>query len=278
MKNSSVGSTISRCPPAYRVSRKRPGGAQGVGVAASSMSPFWPTALSRTGDLGLPRVWSWGPRHRARAARGWRCPSTRCEKKENPMSLHHSLSRVPLRAARWSATHPWRAIGAWLAFVIIAVGLAVAIPTKSTTDADYGVGDSGKAASLVRGAGLEPLPTEDVLVRARAGTPFDEAAARAVADEVATGMRGVPAVREVSVQASPKGGAFLVDVQLARGTDDVDALQKVTDVAQEAHPDLRISQAGDVSLDNGINDRVGEDLASAEGISLPITLLLMLLA
>ncbi|WP_183407142.1 MMPL family transporter [Nocardioides marmorisolisilvae] len=194
------------------------------------------------------------------------------------MSLHQSLSRVPLRAARWSATHPWRAIGAWMAFVILAVGLAVAIPTKSTTDADYGVGDSGKAAALVRGAGMEALPTEDVLVRARAGAALDATAAKAAAEDVATKMRALPRVHEASVQLSPKGSAYLVDIQLARGTDNVDALQKVTDAAQKAHPDLRISQAGDVSLDNGVNDRVGEDLSSAEGISLPITLLLMLLA
>ena len=31
---------------------------------------------------------------------------------------------VPLRAARWSATHPWRAILGWLALVVVAVGLA----------------------------------------------------------------------------------------------------------------------------------------------------------
>ena len=194
------------------------------------------------------------------------------------MSLHQSLTQIPLKAARWSATHPWRAIGAWLAFVIVAVGLAVAIPTRSTTDADYGVGDSGKAAALVRGAGMEALPTEDVLVRAKPGTAFDQAASRSVAEDIASRMRDLPQVHGASVQASPQGTAYLVDVQLARGTDDVDALQQVTDAAQEAHPGLRISQAGDVSLDGGINDRVAQDLSSAEGISLPITLLLMLLA
>jgi RND superfamily putative drug exporter len=185
---------------------------------------------------------------------------------------------VPLRAARWSATHPGRAIGAWFAFVLVAVGLAVAIPTAQTDDADYGVGDSGKAAALVRGVGLDALPSEDVLVRAPEGASLDRAAAKSAADDIATQVRDVPKVQEVSVQESPEGTAYLVDVQLARGTDDVDALQTITDAAQKAHPDLRISQAGDVSLDNGIDDRVGEDLSSAEGISLPITLLLMLLA
>ena len=37
------------------------------------------------------------------------------------MSFRHTLSELPLRAARWSANHPGRAIGAWFAFVLIAV-------------------------------------------------------------------------------------------------------------------------------------------------------------
>ena len=29
------------------------------------------------------------------------------------MSVTNALAGVPLKAARWSAEHPWRAIGAW---------------------------------------------------------------------------------------------------------------------------------------------------------------------
>jgi RND superfamily putative drug exporter len=199
------------------------------------------------------------------------------------MSLSHTphgnkLSAVPLRAARWSATHPWRAIGAWLAFVLIAVGMAVAIPTSETTDADYDIGDSGKAAALVRESGLDGLDTEDVLIVGRNGT-FDSDAAGAVAAGIVKDMRALPDVKTVAEPTvSPSGKAVLVDIELVRGTDDVAALQKVTDAAAKAHPDLSIRQAGDISIDDGINDRVGDDLASAEGISLPITLILMLLA
>src|ERR1700712_3842577 len=91
------------------------------------------------------------------------------------------LAAVPLRAARWSATHPWRAIGAWLAFVLISVGLAVAIPTQQTTDADYDIGDSGRAAALTRGAGLDGLPSEDILVAARGAAGINRPAAEALA-------------------------------------------------------------------------------------------------
>ncbi|MCW2784486.1 MAG: transporter [Marmoricola sp.] len=198
---------------------------------------------------------------------------------QNEPRSENPLTALPLRAARWSATHPWRAIGAWLAFVVIAVCLAVAIPTKSTTDADYDIGDSGRAAAILRTHGMDNRPTEDVLIRAVPGGSFDRAAAEAVATTIAGQMKAQPHVVKVAdPQLSPSGTSVLVDIELARGTDDIDALQKVTDQAQRAHQDLRIAESGDVSIDNGVNDRVGKDLSSAEGISLPITLILMLIA
>ena len=60
------------------------------------------------------------------------------------------LTEIPRRAARWSATHPWRAILAWLAFVLVAVGLAIAVPTEDTKDSDYRLGESGRAEASSR--------------------------------------------------------------------------------------------------------------------------------
>lgn len=199
------------------------------------------------------------------------------------MATRTALAGVPLRIARWSATHPWRAIGGWFAFVCVAVALAVLVPTQQTTDEDYGTGDSRRAEQIVRDAGMAGLPTEDVLVTARGSAGLDGEEVReealSAADDIAAGMRGLPGVTEVSSpQWSPDRTALLVDVRLADGTDDVDALKTVTAQAQRAHPDLSIGQAGDVSIGQEIDDRVAEDLRSAEGISLPVTLVLMLLA
>ncbi|WP_238408829.1 MMPL family transporter [Pimelobacter simplex] len=192
------------------------------------------------------------------------------------MSL--SPSALPTRAARWSATHPWRAIGAWLAFVVIAVGLAATIPTNEVDDADYRVGESGRAEASVERAGLDEPPAENVLIRARSGR-LDAADGQAAADQVADRMRTTPGVAGVGdAVPSADGTALLVPVELT--SDDVDAapLLKATAAVQEAHPDLVVAQAGDVTIDEAIDERVGEDLHSAEFISLPITLVLMLLA
>ena len=81
-------------------------------------------------------------------------------------------------------------------------------------------------------------------------------------------------------QAQPNAdrSALLISIQLARDQDDASALQSVTKRVQADHPDLQVREAGDISIDSSINDRVGSDLGSAEGISLPVTLVLMLLA
>ncbi len=63
-----------------------------------------------------------------------------------------------------------------------------------------------------------------------------------------------------------------------RSADHVGALLDATAAVQKAHPDLEVAQAGSASLDAGINDKVGEDLASAESLSLPITFLILLVA
>ncbi|MCD4534634.1 MMPL family transporter [Nocardioides sp. cx-169] len=189
------------------------------------------------------------------------------------------LTVLPLRAARWSATHPWRAIAAWLSFVVLAVGLASVVSGVETEDADYRLGESGRADELVLEAGLDRPDSESVLITAGDGDLDREAAERAAA-RIAGGMAGLEGVDAVAApQWSPDGTALLVAVQLARdGEVDVDPLREVTAAAQAAEPGLEIRQAGDVSLDEAIDERVGDDLAAAEGISVPITLVLMLVA
>jgi RND superfamily putative drug exporter len=193
----------------------------------------------------------------------------------------HRLAAVPIRVARWSARHPWRAIGGWFAFVAVAVGLAVMVPTHETTDADYDLGDSGRAAAIVRDAGLGGRPSEDVLITAPHGA-LDRSSAEAAAAEVGAGMKALPQVAAVAApQWSEDGRALLVDVQVTKEAEDagdVAALQKVTRAVQADHRDLRVRQAGEISVGNAIDDRVGTDLSSAEGSSLPLTLVLMLLA
>ncbi|HET6940333.1 MAG TPA: MMPL family transporter, partial [Nocardioides sp.] len=166
----------------------------------------------------------------------------------------------------------------WVAFVAFAIGLATMVPTQETVDSDYRLGESGRADAMVSAAGFQDPNTEQVLIAAQKGA-FDQAQAEQAASAVVTGMETLQGVAKVDEpQLSPNGTAYLVSVQLARDQEDVSALQAVTKDVQAEFPQLEVRQSGDVSLDDAINNRVADDLSSAETLSLPVTLILMLLA
>jgi RND superfamily putative drug exporter len=189
------------------------------------------------------------------------------------------VARVPLRAARWSASHPWRAIAAWFAFVAVAVALATLIPTKQTTDADYRLGESGRADAMAASGHFADDQIENVLITARDGGRPSATEVDRVAGELKTGLSGVHGVTQVEAPQWNAGRtAALVDVHLKSTVDDASQVQARTAAIARAHAELRVREAGDVSINTAIDDRVAEDLHSAEGISLPITVILMLLA
>jgi len=189
------------------------------------------------------------------------------------------VARVPLRAARWSASHPWRAIGAWFAFVAVAVALAAVIPTKQTTDADYRLGESGRADAMSSAGHFADDQVESVLITARDGGAPSPTEVAQVGSRLRADLTGVPGVTQVTEPQWNAGrSAALIDVHLKSTVDDASQVQARTAAIARAHADLRVREAGDVSVNTAINDRVAEDLHSAEGISLPITVLLMLLA
>ncbi len=192
--------------------------------------------------------------------------------------MGNPLTAVPMKAARWSAEHPWRAILGWIAFVAFAVGLAVAIPANEATDADYRIGESGRADAMVAQAGLEQPNTENILITS-ASDALDKGQAEQAAAAVVTGAKAADGVASVAKpQWNEDRTALLVSVELKEDVDDAAAVQAVTDGVQEDFSGLQVREAGDVSVDAAINDRVAEDLGSAETISLPVTLILMALA
>ncbi|WP_127480351.1 MMPL family transporter [Nocardioides pantholopis] len=198
--------------------------------------------------------------------------------------MSNPLTAVPMRAARWSAAHPWRAILGWLALVVVAVGLAVLIPAQETSDADYRVGESGRADELVEAADLGAPDTEHVLLTARGGGPLDRSEVDAAAAELSRRADALSGVTAVSpVQWSEAGTAALVSIELEDDAEGVSAglaegLADATASVRADHAGLEVRQAGDHTLDEAINERVADDLGSAELISVPVTLLLMLLA
>jgi putative drug exporter of the RND superfamily len=193
-----------------------------------------------------------------------------------------SKRRTTAAVARWSAEHPWRALLVWLLFIAAAIAAGSAISTKQVSNADSRVGESGRADQIITDAGLKAPDTENVLITARSGQ-LDHAEATQAASDIAAQMADVPGVAQVERPVwSADGEALLLPITLDKNVVDRDVdvgpMLDVTDAAQDDHQNLAIDEAGALSVNDAINTRVGEDLAKAEGLSLPITLVIMLVA
>jgi uncharacterized membrane protein YdfJ with MMPL/SSD domain len=191
------------------------------------------------------------------------------------------------RAGRWSAQHRKKAIFGWLAFVIAAVFIGGSVGTKTLGDSDFGIGESGRADDAI----AEHFPekgSESVLVQSRDGARTDDRGFRSVVDEVVARLERTRNVQNVSSpyardnagQLSEDGRSALVTFELPgdKPEDKVDpSLDAVSSIAA-AHPSFRVEQFGDGSADKALSKAFEDDFRKAEMTSLPITLVILVLA
>jgi len=193
---------------------------------------------------------------------------------------HMESTSFTVRAARWSARHPWWAIAAWVLFIAGAVYVGGAAGTRSATSADQGVGESGRAAAMVREAGLQPPATESVLVTPKSG-PI--APAVEYAGSLEARLRTVSGVASVGDPVvAPDRSTVLVPVTLAgdpaTAADRVGPYLDAVTAAQTARPDLVVQRVGDASGQHDVNAQIGKDFSRAENLAVPITLAILVIA
>ncbi|MFB7931613.1 MMPL family transporter [Streptomyces sp. NPDC056039] len=191
------------------------------------------------------------------------------------------MNSLTVRVARWSARHPWRAIVGWLVFVVLCLGLGSAVGTNSAKTADYRVGEAGRAEALAAEAQLERRAAEQVLISSGSGGALDQGAARAAAEDLSERMRRLPEVAGVADPLwSQDRRILMVEVALKGeerdAKDKVDALVAQTSAVQKGHPGLLLEETGSPSVSKGVDQQRGDDLALSEAITLPVTLLTLL--
>ena len=186
-----------------------------------------------------------------------------------------------VRIARWSAAHPWPAIALWVLFVVLSLALGTATGTNSISDAESGVGESGRAGRIAASGDFPEKPEENVLITATQGGRLDSRAAKAAASDVVRRMKALPEVESVGRPvAAPDRTGVLVPVTMKGDAETadrrIDPLLAQSAAVQDAHPGLRVEQVGTGSTAKGLTEALGADFERAEFISLPITLLIML--
>ena len=191
------------------------------------------------------------------------------------------------RVGSWSARHKKSVLGGWLMFVVLSVVIGGMVGTTTLTNAQQSNGESGRAERAME----QHFPLrahESTLIHSARYSPGDPQF-RAVIADVAKRLHAVPVVTDLqsptgahSGLVSKTGHDALVQFQITGASEDAsDKLAPVTaavTAAQKAHPSFRIEEIGDASIGAQINDSINADLSRAETMSLPITLLILIIA
>ena len=197
----------------------------------------------------------------------------------------HAKRNLAHRMGRWSGTHPKTAILGWMAFVVVSFFIGSSLVTQKTLkESEQGVGESGRAAKVLDKA----FPTsvtpagEMILVQTRSGR-LATADLNAVAADVRERVGGLSTVTNIQVpERSHDGRAALIRFDIRgdseKAVDKIVPIEAAVNAVAADHPGLRVEQFGDASSGKRFDDKLKQDFQKAEFLSIPITLIILLLA
>jgi uncharacterized membrane protein YdfJ with MMPL/SSD domain len=192
------------------------------------------------------------------------------------------------RMGRWSAQHRKTAIWGWLAFVVVAFAIGNAVGLRTADDAHLGVGESGRAL-LTLDRALPKSADEMVLVQSPTENA-DSIPFRAAVGDAEFRLSKLPYVRAIESpyepanrgQISADGHSALIQFKIAGDQNEAktraDGTLATVDAVQAAHPQVTIGEFGDASANNQVSESISNDFKTALITSLPVTLLILLVA
>ncbi|MFG2646577.1 MMPL family transporter [Streptomyces sp. NPDC048436] len=189
----------------------------------------------------------------------------------------------PNLAARlgvWSAHHRKTAILGWLLFVVLATTIGGASGMVTASDEEMEVGDSARAAVILKDAGVVEPAGELVMVSSKTPDGWRDAASDLSKALTATGeTRAIQAPLP-----SEDGRDALLRFKMKGASDDAaDRVQPVLDAVQKAkddgaHNGIAVYQFGDASSEKHLGDLLADDLTRAEFTAVPLALGILLVA
>ncbi len=205
------------------------------------------------------------------------------------MSPFKKSNNIAAKMGRWSAGHRKTAIFGWLAFVVLAVVIGMQVGTKQINNADTNTGQARKADHILTGAGFDNAKRfeEYILVQSKTHTASDPAFKAAVRDAIAA-TATTPAADHVRSPYAPsnerqitKDGhaayvAFYLEGDQVAAYKDVDKVLAGVDKAQKANPGFSIRETGGASAGKALDAMFNKQLAQAGELSLPLTLIILL--
>ena len=103
---------------------------------------------------------------------------------------HVRVRGIAARAGGWSARHRWAAVGIWVLFVVLTMGIGSAMGSVEVRDSDQLKRETSTAAHIIEEAGIEEPAGETVLIQAKDDdTLATDAAFRAAVDALSDAAR-----------------------------------------------------------------------------------------
>ncbi len=206
------------------------------------------------------------------------------------MGTSRNLAAV---SGAWSVRHRRAAILGWLTFVAAAYVFGSFVGQHNLTDAQMGNGQSGQGTSVFEKA-FPYHNGEEVLVQSGwRGASAEAALVPAVGDLVAR-LRKLQTVADIQTPVPAAGAAvspalrstdgrsMLVSFEVSgnsnQAQNNVDGPLAATAATRSDHPGLMVAEFGSASADKALIKAYDGDFDRAEHTSLPITLLILLIA
>ena len=199
---------------------------------------------------------------------------------------HHS--NLAARMGRWSAGHWKTATFGWLTLIVVAFAVGGQVGTKNVDPNTAGPGESGRMDRILD-AGFKLPANESVLIQSgsvRAGAPaFDSAV-----EDVVARVSKVAAVQNVRSPLDPANAgqiakdrrSALVEFEIRgdkdKAGDKIDPVLGTVADAQRAHRGLFVGEFGDASSRKAIDTAFADDLKNAGVFSIPLTLIILVVA
>ncbi|MFJ9249826.1 MMPL family transporter [Streptomyces sp. NPDC101776] len=195
---------------------------------------------------------------------------------------------IAARAGGWSARHRWAAVGIWVLFVVLAMGIGSAAGRVDVDESDQLKGETHTAATIIDDAGIKEPAGETVLIQSKdASVTSTDSEFRTAVTALVKAVEGTGRVTDVTSPydtrtISKDGRSALVQFDMRGDADTAgDRVEPVLEAVagvQKDHGSLRIEEIGGASMAKQYKDAYGNDFKKAEYSAVPVALGILLIA
>ncbi|HEX5925137.1 MAG TPA: MMPL family transporter [Baekduia sp.] len=197
---------------------------------------------------------------------------------------------IAARVGGWSARHWKTAVFGWIAFVLVAFQLGGSIETKNLKQAELGVGESGHADRVYDRS--YPSEQSEMVLLSSTSLKNTSSQFRAAVKDITARLSAVEGVSQVEDPYSAGRSGLLSETRNAvmlpfsmpgelespKVSDTSKAAATAVAAAAKDHPGVRIESFGGANTEEALQKIFSDDMAKATTTSLPLTLILLLIA